>query len=146
LAGKHFDARLSIDQIVASLAAALRLDPPREQRAWLQATLDAMTAHSPTMLHVTREALLRGRDMTLAECFQMELGVVTRAIDEGDFREGVRAHLIDKDRQPRWKPATLAEVRPERVRYCLSSPWTKDGHPLADLGALPPGCASRLGG
>lgn len=87
------------------------------------------------MLHVTREALLRGRQMTLAECFRMELGIVTRAIEDGDFCEGVRAHLVDKDRKPRWAPATLAEVRPVTVLRFLSSPWRAVSHPLADLGA-----------
>ncbi|MGC2036346.1 enoyl-CoA hydratase/isomerase family protein, partial [Paraburkholderia caledonica] len=100
-------------------------------------TYDALAAHSPTMLYVTREALLRGRQMTLAECFRMELGIVKRAIEEGDFCEGVRAQLIDKDRKGRWAPATLAEVRPERVRHFLSSPWKQEAHPLADLGAEP---------
>jgi hypothetical protein len=64
----------------------------------------------------------------------MELGIVTRAIEEGDFSEGVRAHLVDKDRKPRWAPATLAEVRPERVRHFLSSPWRAPAHPLVGLG------------
>jgi enoyl-CoA hydratase/carnithine racemase len=141
---KHFAARHTMPEIMASLAADLRTDPPRELRTWLQATLDALDAHSPTMLHVTREALLRGRSMTLAECFRMELGIATRAIEEGDFREGVRAHLVDKDRRPVWRPATLAEVGQERERHFLRSPWAGDTHPLAGLGALPDGCASRL--
>ena len=89
----------------------LERELPREVRQWVQATLEALSAHSPTMLYVTREALLRGAQMTLAECFRMELGIVKRVIEEGDFREGVRAQLIDKDRRPRWAPATLAEVR-----------------------------------
>ncbi|MGV2290727.1 enoyl-CoA hydratase/isomerase family protein [Trinickia sp. YCB016] len=141
---KHFAARLTVPDIAASLAADLQLDPPRELRSWLQATLDALASHSPTMLHVTREALLRGRSMTLAECFRMELGIATRAIDDGDFREGVRAHLVDKDRQPHWQPATLAEVRVERERHFLRSPWMSEKHPLAELGALPQERASKL--
>ena len=32
-----------------------------------------------------------------------------------DFREGIRAQVVDKDRNPRWKPATLAEVTAEDV-------------------------------
>ncbi len=72
--------------------------------------------------------------MKPAEAFRMELGIGRRVIEEGDFLEGVRAHLVDKDRQPRWAPRTLAEVRPERVRHFLSSPWRSDRHPLADLG------------
>jgi len=51
----------------------------------LQLTLESLVGQSPTMLRVTREALLRGRQMTLAECFKMELGIVARAIDDEDF-------------------------------------------------------------
>jgi enoyl-CoA hydratase/carnithine racemase len=131
---RHFDRRSGVERIVATLRHDLEREHSREVRQWLQATYEALTSHSPTMLYVTRDALLRGRQMTLAECFRMELGIVTRAIEEGDFSEGVRAHLVDKDRKPRWAPATLAEVRPERVRHFLSSPWRAQAHPLADLG------------
>ncbi|KVE32731.1 enoyl-CoA hydratase/isomerase family protein [Burkholderia sp. TSV86] len=132
---RHFDRRSRVERIVATLRQDLaRDDLPREQRQWLQATLDALLSHSPTMLEVTRGALLRGRQMTLAESFRMELGIVVRAIEDGDFREGVRAHLVDKDRRPRWAPMSLVEVQDERVRYFLTSPWKCDAHPLADLG------------
>ncbi|TDG05648.1 enoyl-CoA hydratase/isomerase family protein [Paraburkholderia guartelaensis] len=132
---RHFDRRLRVEQIVASLRADLESEHSHAEQAWLEATLEALTHYSPTMLEVTREALLRGRQMTLAECFRMELGIVGRAIEEGDFCEGVRAHLVDKDRKPRWAPATLVEVRTERVQHFLASPWRGEAHPLADLGA-----------
>lgn len=132
---RHFDRRSSVERMVATLRHDLERESPRGVRQWLQSTYDAMTGHSPTMLCVTREALLRGRQMTLAECFRMELGIVRRVIEEGDFCEGVRAQLIDKDRQARWAPATLAEVRPERVRHFLTSPWKSGVHSLAGLGA-----------
>jgi enoyl-CoA hydratase/carnithine racemase len=132
---RHFDRRLRVEQIVAALRADLEREHAQAERAWLEATREALTHYSPTMLEVTREALLRGRQMTLAECFRMELGIVGRAIEEGDFCEGVRAHLVDKDRKPRWAPATLVEVRTERVQRFLASPWRGEAHPLADLGA-----------
>ncbi|CAM2184100.1 3-hydroxyisobutyryl-CoA hydrolase [Paraburkholderia sacchari] len=132
---RHFVRRARVEQIVASLKADLEHEQPEDVRAWLEATLEALTHYSPTMLEVTREALLRGRQMTLAENFRMELGIVARAIEEGDFCEGVRAHLVDKDRKPRWAPATLAELREERVQHFLCSPWREETHPLADLGA-----------
>jgi hypothetical protein len=47
----------------------------------------------------------------------------------------VRALIIDKDERPRFAPTTLAQVRAERVQHFLSSPWRRDMHPLADLGA-----------
>ncbi|CBW75496.1 3-hydroxyisobutyryl-CoA hydrolase (EC 3.1.2.4) [Mycetohabitans rhizoxinica HKI 454] len=133
LAVRHFNPRHSVEQIVASLRGHLSAGPCEAERAWLGATLDALTAYSPTMLNVTRQALLRGRHMTLAECLRMELAIATQAIDKGDFCEGVRAHLIDKDKRPRWAPATLAEVCEERVAAMLCSPWRADVHPLADL-------------
>jgi enoyl-CoA hydratase/carnithine racemase len=137
LIARYFDGRKTVQQIVEALQADLagEADAPEAQQAWRRATLDALTHYSPTMLEVTREALLRGRQMTLADCFRMELGIVTRAIGEGDFCEGVRAHLVDKDRTPHWAPATLAEVAPERVQHFLASPWSADTHPLAALGA-----------
>jgi enoyl-CoA hydratase/carnithine racemase len=132
---RHFDKRSSVERIVATLRQDLaREELGREHRQWLQATLDALLAYSPTMLNVTRDALLRGRQMTLAESFRMELGIAARAIEDGDFIEGVRAHLVDKDRKPRWAPASLVEVRAERVRHFLTSPWKADAHPLAELG------------
>ncbi|WP_322031099.1 enoyl-CoA hydratase/isomerase family protein [Paraburkholderia sp. J76] len=132
---RHFDRSLRVEQIVASLRTDLEREHPQAGRTWLETALEALTHYSPTMLEVTREALLRGRQMTLAECFRMELGIVRRAIEEGDFCEGVRAHLVDKDRKPRWAPASLAEVRAERVQHFLASPWRAEAHPLADLGA-----------
>lgn len=51
--------------------------------------------------------------MTLAQRFRMKVGIVRRAIEAGGFGEGARAHPINKDRKPRWAPATLAEVWPE---------------------------------
>ncbi|CAG9230811.1 3-hydroxyisobutyryl-CoA hydrolase [Paraburkholderia tropica] len=138
LIARHFDRRARVEQIVASLRADLEREPADladDERQWLEATLDALTHYSPTMLEVTREALLRGRHATLAESFRMELGIVVHAIEAGDFCEGVRAHLVDKDRAPRWAPATLAELREQRVQQFLASPWRVEDHPLADLGA-----------
>ena len=125
---RHFGGAGGVERIVAGL----RQDAASE---WAAATLAALTSHSPTMLEVTHHALSRGRHMTLADCFRMELGIVYRAISDGDCLEGVRALLIDRDQRPRWAPATLAEVRAERVQHFLSSPWRSAMHPLADLGA-----------
>ena len=130
----HFDPVLDITQMAASLTAALAAGPSDAERAWLQASLDALTHYSPTMLHVTRAALIAGRTLTLADAFRLELAIASHAIEEGDFSEGVRAHLVDKDRAPRWRPAVLSEVAPERIRHFLGSPWTEAAHPLADLG------------
>ena len=73
------------------------------------------------MLKVTLEQVRRGRGLDLAACFAMELGIVRRCLDHGDFAEGIRAMLVDKDRNPRWNPATLAELSPAMVESFFKS-------------------------
>ena len=48
--------------------------------------------------------------------------------------EGIRALLIDKDRNPQWKPATLADATGAWADTFFASPWADAAHPLADLG------------
>jgi enoyl-CoA hydratase len=40
----------------------------------------------------------------------MEFRLALRALRGHDFREGVRAALVDKDRAPHWQPSSLAGV------------------------------------
>src|SRR5690606_40818122 len=62
-------------------------------------------------------------------------GVQTCALPiYGDFAEGIRALLIDKDRNPSWNPATLAEADRAWADTFFASPWADAAHPLADLG------------
>lgn len=136
LVSRHFRHDWSVKQIAESLKADLnRTGHIEGDQAWLKSTYKAMVSHSPLMLAVTREALLRGRELDLAQCFRQELNAVARALEEGDFCEGVRAHLVDKDQKPEWKLQDLFEVWPEHIEHYLSSPWSESEHPLAQLGA-----------
>ena len=119
----YFGSDSTVSDIIHNLTQGLEHYKSGEAKRWIGETLEALKQHSPTMLCVAREAMLRGRKMTLAECMRMELGIISQVIEEGDFLDGVRAHLIEKDRKPRWTPATICEVRKERVRYILSNPW-----------------------
>ena len=69
-----------------------------------------MRGRSPTMLSVTLRQLARGAGMSLADCFQMELQLAAHSFIQGDFLEGVRAVLIDKDNAPRWQPDRIEAV------------------------------------
>jgi enoyl-CoA hydratase/carnithine racemase len=130
----HFAPQFSVGQIVDSIECALRAEVPQPEREWLKATHAALRSNSPLMLDVTREALLRGRQMTLADCFRMEFDLVTRSIEVGDFCEGVRALLVDKDGSPQWMFKNIEDVNPAIVRKFLSTPHRNGAHPLADLG------------
>lgn len=70
---------------------------------------------SPTSLKVTLQQLSLGAKLNLAECLRMEFRLGNQHVRDSDFAEGVRALLIDKDNQPKWKPPTLEEVTNDRV-------------------------------
>jgi hypothetical protein len=64
---------------------------------------------------VTLEMLRRGRHLSLENCFALELHLDRQWFERGDLIEGVRALLIDKDKNPRWNPPTLQALDAEHV-------------------------------
>jgi enoyl-CoA hydratase len=73
-------------------------------------TAATIRARSPTSLKLTLQALRRARHLDFAGCMVMEYRVLCHILEGHDFDEGVRAAVIDKDRRPCWRPATLDEV------------------------------------
>lgn len=71
---------------------------------------DTIEAKSPTAVKVALESLRRVRGLGLEEALEQEYRVGLRFLAGPDFREGIRAQVVDKDRNPHWRPATLAEV------------------------------------
>jgi enoyl-CoA hydratase len=67
-------------------------------------------AKSPTAVKVALASLRRVRGLSLEEALEQEYRVGLRFLAGPDFREGIRAQVMDKDRNPHWKPASLAEV------------------------------------
>ncbi|MGW2017792.1 enoyl-CoA hydratase/isomerase family protein [Streptomyces sp. NPDC001927] len=74
-------------------------------------TATTLLSRSPTALKVTLAALRRARSLdSLEAVLAMEFRLSHAALTSADLVEGIRAQVIDKDRAPRWTPATLAEV------------------------------------
>ena len=124
----HF-SRPSVRAIVESLENETR----SEYAGWAQQTAKLMRSRSPTMLSVTLRQLERGAELSLADCFRMELGMAAQSFAQGDFLEGVRAVLVDKDNAPRWQPAAIEEVTPESIDAFFRERWPAASHPLAGL-------------
>lgn len=82
---------------------------------WGMEQREALATKSPTSLAVTYRQLRTGESLTFTDAMRLEYRLVQRFMAGHDFREGVRALLIDKDRQPRWRPARLAEVTDSAV-------------------------------
>lgn len=117
----------------AAILASLDSESRDEYAAWAVRTAQVLRSRSPTMLSVTAEQLRRARSMTLAECFRMELGMVQRCFEHGDFVEGIRAVIVDKDNAPRWTPDRLAAVTDASVQLFFCERWSGVNHPLASL-------------
>ena len=61
------------------------------------------------------EQLHRGKTLDLKQCFDMEFNVSQAFMSGTEFFEGVRALLVDKDKSPRWSPASLDQVTRDMV-------------------------------
>jgi len=87
----------------------------REDSGFAGATAALIRAKSPLSLKIALAQVRRGKNWSFTECMQAEFRIVSRIIHGHDFYEGVRAVIIDKDRRPAWRPATLAEVSEAEV-------------------------------
>lgn len=76
----------------------------------------AIRERSPLSVAVTLEALRRAADASsVREVLETDAVVGAHLLDRPDFAEGVRAQLVDKDRQPAWQHADLSDVAREEV-------------------------------
>ena len=102
---------------------------------WLARAAATFLAGSPGSARLSHTLLARARHQSLAETFRMEFTASLHCCAEPDFREGIRALLIDKDKTPRWNPATREQATAQWVqRYLAPLGPVGRPHPLADLG------------
>ncbi|SPR99912.1 enoyl-CoA hydratase/isomerase family protein [Cupriavidus taiwanensis] len=131
---EHFPAHATLPEILASLAGE---DDPA-YTAWAIRTIDVLRTRSPLSACATRELLLRGRRLDLADCFRMELAVVVNTFAQGDFVEGVRALIVDKDNAPRWRVTSYDAVDDADI-HALFRPWWAPGEQPLPLPPIPLG-------
>lgn len=105
------DACYSADT-VEEIVARLRADgSPDAARA-----AEDILGKSPVALKVTLRSLRDARGLsTLEAVLNEEYRVSIAALGSHDLVEGIRAQVIDKDRNPQWNPATLADVTAAQV-------------------------------
>lgn len=122
----HFDPAHDLQRILENLGR----ESDARYAEWAHSTLKTLAGKSPLMMAVTRELLLRGRRMDLADCFHMEFAVVQHSFAHGDFLEGVRALLEDKDHAPAWRAQSAAQVQAAQVEAFFTS--TAAAWPIQD--------------
>ena len=81
-----------------------------------QATLKTLNEKSPRGMVVALKLLRLARtSSSMEQCLVREYRAALEVFASDDFREGVRAAVIDKDRNPRWSPSRLEDVTSEIV-------------------------------
>ncbi|PPU42039.1 enoyl-CoA hydratase [Xanthomonas arboricola pv. populi] len=119
----------TLQEVVAAILAL------QSEDAWLQAARATLAAGAPGSARLAWELHHHPETSTLADTFRTEYVVALHVAAHGDFAEGIRALLIDKDRTPQWQPAALERADAQWAAAFLQSPWPRARHPLADLGA-----------
>lgn len=107
-----------VEEIIADLQ--------KDHSRWAQETLTAMYAMSPTSLKITLRQIRLGAKMPFAQVMTMEYRLSQAVVKGHDFYEGIRAALIDKDRQPKWKPSRVGDVADNGVEGYFQSLGEKD--------------------
>ena len=93
-------------ETLADLFAALHADAS----PFAEENLKTLSRMSPTSMAITFEQMKRGHMLDFDDNIKMEFRVVRRIMEGHDFFEGVRAQIVDKDRNPQWSPASLDDV------------------------------------
>jgi enoyl-CoA hydratase/carnithine racemase len=100
---------------------------------WLAGSVATYQSGSPTTARIFLEQIRRSKGMSLEEMFQMELIIAYQCIRHPDFPEGVRALLVDKDKNPAWVYQSAANVPDEYLDEHFQPVWS-GVHPLGSLG------------
>lgn len=99
----------------------------------LDAALATYRKGCPTTARIFVEQMQRTSGMSLADMFRMELVIAYQCIRHADFPEGIRALLIDKDRNPKWTYRSAREVPDNHIAAHFIPAWPGE-HPLKMLG------------
>ncbi len=105
----HFSGKAAVREIMDSLSQCI----PKTR--WCEDTYRRLSQRSPTALVLTLKLLRRNEGRPLEEVFAAEEKAAHFMIRHPDYLEGIRAHILDKDDQPRWQPSTIDEVPPLEV-------------------------------
>jgi len=154
-----------VDEAIARVAVPPPPSPLAAERPWVDVAYDremvedvlvaletyreegpqrahaVLSRSSPTSLKVAfrsfREA---SHDPDLITALTRDLRIAARCLAGHDFPEGIRVQVIDKDRDPRWRPATLAEVTADDVDAYFAPLGDRDldlDRPPTSTGARP---------
>lgn len=101
---------------------------------WLRAASQGLQRGSASTAKLVCRQLQQVQTLSLAEVFRMELVLAANRVRDPEFAEGVRARLLDRDRDPRWCYQSVADVPDAEIDALFIAPW--QDHPLDLLDVL----------
>lgn len=119
------------DNVVDIAQAIIDLESESE---WIKKAQHSLSQGSPYSAHIVYRQLIEAKNLSLADCFRLELNLSLRCAQNGEFSEGVRALLVDKDKAPKWQCKSVSEVRAETMDWFFEPIFSATEHPLRDLG------------
>jgi enoyl-CoA hydratase len=109
----------SVEAIVAALRS--ERDDAGWASDWAEGVLKDLARCSPTSLKVTLRHLRAVGAFDLSATLKQDFRLACRFMQGGDFYEGVRASLIDRDNAPRWQPNRLEDVSDSMIQRYFAS-------------------------
>ena len=100
----------SADSVEETLDRLHELAEKETEEHWAAKAAKKIRNHPPLSLKVTELLLERASVGTLAEALTTEYWMSLNMRTDGDFLEGVRAQIIEKDRNPKWSHSSLEDV------------------------------------
>jgi enoyl-CoA hydratase len=103
-------------ETIADILRSMQHDPS----AFTEDAAKRLSKGSPLAIGAAIEVIhrVRGTDL-IARALDQEYRFTYRAAEDGDFIEGIRAMVIDKDKAPKWRHPTLADLKPMDVTRML---------------------------
>ncbi|KAI3829163.1 hypothetical protein L1987_03279 [Smallanthus sonchifolius] len=108
---------------VEEIIDALESEAAKTNDGWCNSTLKKLKYASPLSLKISFRSIREGRFQTLDQCLIREFQMTSLAMScqiSGDFCEGVRARMVDKDFAPKWDPPSLEHVSTDMVDHYFS--------------------------
>ncbi len=124
-----------IDALLQSDAALEKIDTEFANDSWTQRAVDTYRHGCPVTAALTYALYYKVTDLSLEQVLYLEANVAVHCAANPDFKEGVRALLIDKDRNPQWSRSLADCLSSEGQAYIQQhfvNPYAKDEHPLGD--------------
>lgn len=135
--GSEFDeAKADLEAIFAcdNLSdIAARMKSHKAKSRWVKQGQKNFLKACPATATLVMDQIHRGAAMSLKEVVSWELTLAYQAVRHPDFREGVRAMVVDKDLKPKWQHKHVDQVPDSWMDELRRNPWLPGEHPYQDL-------------